>query len=286
MTSQRFSDRWRGHMKAVSQGSELAVHRAIRKYGDPIVTIIADGVPKDELTVREMEAVALLGTKVPNGYNLTDGGDGVTGWYAAADESAKASFRQKSRERMIRLHAEGKLSTAPMVAYGRSPEGRARRSAAVRERLQTDATFRAAALGALRNAAGTETHRLAMLAGIARRSEDPVWQQMASDKMKRINTDPVLVAKAAEALAQRNSDPEFQKRRLEKVRLAQSQPSWKKANAEMNKARRKITDEQLPEMQRMLDEGVSQKNVAAHFKCSVSTVVHMKALINRSTPSE
>lgn len=286
MTSQRFSDRWRGHMKAAARGSNLAVHRAIRKYGDITVAIVADGVPKNELAAREMAAIAALCTKVPNGYNLTDGGDGVAGWYFSADENTKEAFREKSRERMKKLHADGRVSIAPALAYGRSPEGRAQRSASVRNRFQTDDSFRDAALTALRDAAGTDTHRRALLAGIARRSKDPAWQRMANDKMKTINSNPAIVAKSAKARALRNADPEFQKRRLEKVRIAQSLPSWKKTNAEMNKARRKITDEQLPEMQRMLDNGVSQKNVAAHFKCSVSTIVHMKALINRSISNE
>lgn len=239
-----------------------------------------------DLLALEIKFILDFKTKAPSGYNLTDGGDGVTGWYAAATEAVQAEFREKSRLRMLALHAAGVLSAKPAVDYGRSDTGRARRSRAMSERMTVDSDFRKSAVANLRAAAGTEKHRIALLSGIEKRGADPLWQEGARLKMQRINSDPEMQIVMAKKLSERNADPDFQKRRLSRVREATSKPEWLKRNAEMNAARRKITDEQLPEMKRLLDDGVSQKKVAEHFHCSVATIVHMKELLNRRSKNE
>ncbi len=72
------------------------IHRAIRKYGWNTFKVekIIDNVPEEDLNNIEISYIAVENTKRPNGYNLTDGGEGVSG-YSHTEECKK-----KMRERM------------------------------------------------------------------------------------------------------------------------------------------------------------------------------------------
>ena len=67
--------RFRQHRNsAMNGGSELPVHFAWRKYGEPEVKIICDSfATQDELHLAEIEAIKE--TLSPNGYNLAHGGE-------------------------------------------------------------------------------------------------------------------------------------------------------------------------------------------------------------------
>ena len=58
---------------------ELYVDRAIKKYGleNFKAEVIEECKTTDELLEREKYWIAKLNSKYPNGYNLTDGGDGI-----------------------------------------------------------------------------------------------------------------------------------------------------------------------------------------------------------------
>lgn len=67
------------HNYNAKNGSSLAVAQAIRKFGREAVQfkvlVIAKG--RDYLAQLERNAIRVFGTRKPNGYNLTDGGDGA-----------------------------------------------------------------------------------------------------------------------------------------------------------------------------------------------------------------
>ena len=67
------------HNYNAKNGSPLAVAKAIRKFGRAAVEfkvlVIAQG--RDYLAQLERNAIRVFGTRKPNGYNLTDGGDGA-----------------------------------------------------------------------------------------------------------------------------------------------------------------------------------------------------------------
>jgi hypothetical protein len=71
--------RFIAHKAAARKGSTTALHRSMRKYGfdnfrvDQLVICEAGQYLKD----LEVRAIAGYGTRAPNGYNLTAGGDGV-----------------------------------------------------------------------------------------------------------------------------------------------------------------------------------------------------------------
>ena len=75
--------RWRRmlHERDARNGSSLVFHRALRKYGFEAFewkVLMRDNDP-GILNECEIVLIRQLKSKVPNGYNLTDGGEGVSG---------------------------------------------------------------------------------------------------------------------------------------------------------------------------------------------------------------
>lgn len=74
-TRQKLSRRISGHKHSkIKRG----VDAAIAKYGwkGNFTVEVIETCPVDKLDEREIFCIATLNSKVPNGYNLTDGGDG------------------------------------------------------------------------------------------------------------------------------------------------------------------------------------------------------------------
>lgn len=86
--------RFRSHLRAVNGGSSTLLCRAWRKYGDPVLTVIAE-VEDSHLFEAEKRAIVEFGTKTPNGYNTTDGGEGVIGYEHTAEARANIGRAQK-----------------------------------------------------------------------------------------------------------------------------------------------------------------------------------------------
>lgn len=86
------------HLSRALKGSELPFHRAIIKYGmgtftyKVLVTITCADlvVLNDTLNHLERYYISLYNSKVPYGYNVTDGGEGIAG----------AKFSQETKDKM------------------------------------------------------------------------------------------------------------------------------------------------------------------------------------------
>jgi group I intron endonuclease len=81
--------RWSVHVAEASSGSKTAFHKAIRKYGKSAFTreILVIG-EYEYIKNLEVAAISKFDTRSPNGYNLTDGGDGTVG-YSHSDQAKK-----------------------------------------------------------------------------------------------------------------------------------------------------------------------------------------------------
>ena len=108
--------RFRSHMKAVNGGADTLLCRAWRKYGAPVLTVLAI-VEDDDLFEVEKRAIAVLNTKTPNGYNSTDGGEGVIGYEHTAEARANIGKAQKGntnasggKGKVIPSDVRGKIS--------------------------------------------------------------------------------------------------------------------------------------------------------------------------------
>lgn len=108
-----YERRWREHR--CGQGSKL-VYQALRKYGIENLDfkVICKGT---EAYVKEMEVrfIRMLNTMAPFGYNLTEGGEGSTGW-KASDET-----RKKMRESHIgKVYGPHKDATKQKIRESRA----------------------------------------------------------------------------------------------------------------------------------------------------------------------
>ena len=102
------------------------LYRAWRKHGEPMLKVLAI-VEDDLLHETEVRAIASYGTMAPGGYNMTLGGEGVSGYVPSPEHRAKLSAA--NRLRVCLPETRAKLSAA---ASNASPEKRAKISAANR----------------------------------------------------------------------------------------------------------------------------------------------------------
>ena len=70
------------HKACAVRDSHTYFHNALRKYGFDAFDwkVLFSDVDEDDLNPVEITAIRLLGTRTLNGYNLTDGGDGIVGY--------------------------------------------------------------------------------------------------------------------------------------------------------------------------------------------------------------
>lgn len=100
ITKFSIEERFSQHMK---RGFLLT--EAIKKYGEQkfSIELIEEVESAERAYELEIFYIQKYNTKVPNGYNLTDGGDGIFGWEASEE------YRQECSERVKLLHKEKKV---------------------------------------------------------------------------------------------------------------------------------------------------------------------------------
>jgi group I intron endonuclease len=87
-TIRKLNLRFQSHWKE-SKHSDTYFHRSLRKYGREnfkIEPLLID-VPKDMLNEAEISAIYLWQTKIPIGYNMTDGGNGCNAQYEISEDA-------------------------------------------------------------------------------------------------------------------------------------------------------------------------------------------------------
>ena len=97
ITTRSLDRRWYEH-KYVSNSCGQLLGKAIKKYGEQAFTIeqIASAIGSlENLKLIEQELIKQLNTKVPNGYNLTDGGDGVFGYKPSAETVKRIADKKR-----------------------------------------------------------------------------------------------------------------------------------------------------------------------------------------------
>ena len=76
-------------------GERSVIHKAIKKYGFDNFELSKIECPIHELNEMEIEMIKKLNSKVPNGYNLSDGGEGVRGFKLTEEQRKKISEKKK-----------------------------------------------------------------------------------------------------------------------------------------------------------------------------------------------
>ena len=112
ITSRKPEDRWgtNGYKYQSQKSKYLCFSKAIQKYGWDNFTheILFTGLTKEDACKKEKELISFYNSKAPFGYNLTDGGEGTSG-YEVSEE-----FKQRRSE----LVANGSNPKARKVIYG------------------------------------------------------------------------------------------------------------------------------------------------------------------------
>jgi group I intron endonuclease len=115
-TRQPLQRRWRGHIQLARKGVRTVLYAAIRKYGELAFTIAPIATCLSDPGIVEAEFIKVRGTKVPTGYNLTDGGDGVVGLPREIIERTAALNRGRKHtaeaKRLIGIAGIGRKKTA------------------------------------------------------------------------------------------------------------------------------------------------------------------------------
>lgn len=132
--------RLRDHLKLSGprkSGSHL--RRAIAKYGRDSFKCTVLEECKDEATalLSEIFWIAFLDTKSPYGFNLTDGGEGVSG--AVPSEETRAKISAGNRGKAVSAETRAKIGAASRARVC-TDEARANMSASRRGRTHTPET--------------------------------------------------------------------------------------------------------------------------------------------------
>lgn len=93
-------DRFKQHViDAKNRKSNSRLYNAIRKYNENNFeyTIIEDNIPLDDINEKEIYWIAHLNTLMPNGYNMTIGGEGTFGYKHTEEDKQKMSRLKKGK---------------------------------------------------------------------------------------------------------------------------------------------------------------------------------------------
>lgn len=130
-TNKSLQNRWSEHCYLSRKNPACVFHWAIRKYGEEAFTlsVLREVASKEEANFYESLFIKSLDTKVPHGYNMTDGGDGTIGCVPSEKNRKASSLKHKG----IKLSPEhrAKLRAA---ALNRSEEHRRNLSNAMKGR--------------------------------------------------------------------------------------------------------------------------------------------------------
>lgn len=98
ITSQTIEKRLQRHFITANNGSNYAIHRAMRKYNKSFFAIKKIHIfsNKNELLLAESLFILYYNTKGKLGYNMTDGGEGVSGQIWSAKRLKNHKLRIKS----------------------------------------------------------------------------------------------------------------------------------------------------------------------------------------------
>jgi group I intron endonuclease len=88
------------HVQSVRQRSQFAFHRAISKYGTDAFEwqVLDTATDVQDLNQKEQHYITLYESFGSNGYNMTAGGEGQTGWNPSPETRALWSQQRKGKK--------------------------------------------------------------------------------------------------------------------------------------------------------------------------------------------
>ena len=121
-TSKTLAQRFRAHLSKVRNKVNRHLYDAMNHHGVEHFSIhLIEEVPDDLVDEREAFWIATLGTRSPNGYNMTEGGDGGDTLKHWSEEDKQRLWKQQAQKRMGFRH-----SAASKRLMGDAQRGRVR----------------------------------------------------------------------------------------------------------------------------------------------------------------
>lgn len=134
-TELSLSKRKSNHLSDTKRGCEFAFHRALRKYGEEnfVWEIVEDSI-EDRILLDDKEKfyIALYESFGPKGYNMSEGGEGQTGWIPSEETRAKWSAQRKGKDPWNKGTAKPKKVLSEEEKAARKSDANRRRSEALK----------------------------------------------------------------------------------------------------------------------------------------------------------
>lgn len=220
--------RWAKHVEhACGKRTAGALYAALRKYGPSNFRreVLAAHEDWDTLRAMEVDAIRAHGTLAPNGYNITQGGEG-TRTRLSAEARANISAAQKKRfekpserERLARIGVDGNKRRSAAAAVARAVRRQQRRD------YVASAEFKALHSEAVKRGLASPGVRRKILDCAASRAADPSWRAKVSASKKGQKVGPCSEERKqriAEARRREWADPVIRQKRLAGLALARA----------------------------------------------------------------
>jgi group I intron endonuclease len=226
--------RWKQHVQDAMRGNDLIFGQAIRKYGPDAFTseILHEGIDDpDELDRLEVQAIAAHGTLIPEGYNMTTGGN----CYRLEPEVRKRVSEGQKRVWSDPEYREWR--SEQMKAVWEDPEYRERHAAAQAE-FMDDLEYRAklsAGMKAVWENRSPE-QRAAHAAAVKAGQPDNYGELMRDLNKVRLKDPEVYEQTAARNRAQAK-DPKWRRKVAEGCRRAFGTPEERARRSASNRKR-------------------------------------------------
>jgi group I intron endonuclease len=117
-TARTLNERLRGHKCDANKGVRLPFCRAIKKYGTEGFCFEEFVFPDEDLNKIEIEMIFKMKTQVPNGYNISEGGEGTLGRKYKMTDEHKAKI---ALGRIGKKHTEETKNTIRQKKLGKKP---------------------------------------------------------------------------------------------------------------------------------------------------------------------
>jgi len=162
-----FKNRMSQHRRHIKLDNTY-VHNSIRKHGwhNFKVEILIDNIPEEALSNLEIYYIAFYNTIRPNGYNLTRGGEGTSGYKhtkKAREKISQAAIRRQANrdrvgsvsfnKRLNKYHAIGPYPESKFIGYylkKDKAEEALKHYLQTGERIESDRTMRKMGTGTIR----------------------------------------------------------------------------------------------------------------------------------------
>jgi len=256
-----------------SHNTNSYLHRTIKKHGKENFKheIIFECNSWKELCEEETEYIKIFNTKAPNGYNLTDGGEGTLGRLYSLETRKKIG--KMSKNRFVSEKTRKKMSDAKL---NMSLETRKKISESNKNKIVSNETRKKM----------SETRKGFVCSKEAKQNMS-IAQQNKSNKTKQkiAKTLSIFSKEQIIEIKQMLINGVFQKDIAKKFNVVQStigsikrgeHYSWIQTPGvglnDLLKGKRKLTDKQILEVRKMLLNKISQREIAEKFNISNSTI--------------